>query len=536
MKNYPKRVRLLAAIIALGIVLFAGGRLYFFWRLKKTIVNQLESLRSEGIYVHYKSLDVSAWTASIMITELELRSEVTDSACSSSANIAELNVKGISILPLIFGKKLVLTSVMFNYPSIHGANNFKLPNRSKNKKGYLKELEIGQLHIQSGTLEIFDSINCTRKTLANLDFEVKDAAIHKLGQDSMIWSVTTAKASAITVEFPSQFYKMTVKQILYSGEEKLIKLDSMQLTPAINRTEFARKSGHQVDQFTCTLPKLEVNGVEIGPSYRPSFSASHVALNFRLIVFRDKRFPRAARKPKILPVRFVRQFPYPLQIDSIKISSSFISYEEFPEKGKSTGSVFFNKLEAGLYNVSNDSIRDAYMRVSSRFMNAGNLHASFMFPLTSKKPYTVQGSLTKFSMPHLNGMLMPVGNVKIESGIMNALAFQFHYNEYKSEGELEVNYADLKVVSLRKDQQKSINKFVSFLLRAFVKKEVDKHDTVDKRTGRIEWERDSQKSIINYWWKSVLSGIEAVFNLDKLIGKKAKEKPKQKKLANLHVR
>ena len=528
MKNSPKKVRLLAAVITLGIVLFVGGRLYVFWRFKKAIVSQLESLQAQGIYVHYKSLDVNAWMASMKITELEIKLPASASICSSSASIPELDVEGISVLPLIFEKELFLRTVAFNYPSLHGANNFKMPGRANDKNGALKELEIGQLRIESGTLEIFDSINCTRRVNANLDFVVKDVTIHRLGQDSMTWSVTDAIASAIAIDIPSHFYKMTVKQIVYSREDKLIKLDSMQLTPAVSRLEFAKKAGHQIDQFTCTLPKLEVKGFEMGPSFHPSFSASYVALNFQLIVFRDKRFPSARTKPRVLPVRFLRQLPCRLQIDSIRISPSFISYEEIPENGKATGKIFFNNLQAGIYNVSNDSVRDANMNVTSRFMNAGDLRTSFMFPLTAKKPYTVNGSLTKFSMPEINGILMPVGNVKIESGTMNELEFQFRYNDYKSEGELEVNYANLKVLSLRKDQQKSTNKFISFLLRAFVKKGVDKRDAMDKRTGQIRWERDTQKGIFNYWWKSVLSGITAVYNLDKLMGNKEKEKPKQK--------
>ena len=528
MKNSPKRVRLLAAVITLGVVLFVGGRLYFFWRLKKTIVNQLESLQSEGIHVHYKSLEVSAWMASVRITELEIQSPVSDSTCSSRASIPELDVEGISILPLIFGKELVLKSVTFNYPSLHGTNNFKIPGRSNDKKGFLKDLEIGQLHIESGTIEIFDSVNCTRKVQVNLDFDVKDVAIHKLGQDSMSWSVTDAKASAIAFDLPSHFYKMTVKQIVYSREDKLIKLDSMHLAPVVSRIEFAKRTGHQVDQFTCTLPNLVVKGFEMGPSFQSSFSASMVALNFQLIVFRDKRFPRVRREPSVLPVRSLRQLPYRLQIDSVRISQSFVSYEEFPEKGNATGKIFFNNLEASIHNVSNDSMQDAHMKITSRFMNAGDLRASFMFPLTAKKPYTVNGSLTKFSMPEINSILVPVGNVKVESGMMNEMKFQFRYNDYKSEGELEVNYTDLKVLSLRKDQQKSTNKFISFLLQAFVKKDVNKRDAMDKRIGEIQWERDTQKGILNYWWKSVLSGVKAVYNLDKLTGNKDKEKTKEK--------
>ena len=180
MKNAPKKVRLLAAIMTLGIVLLVGGRLYVFWRLEKTIAGQLESIQTAGIYVHYKSLDVNAWKGSLRITELEIRFPSPDSICSSSASIPELYVEGISLIPLIFEKELSLKSVFINYPSLHYASNFKMAGRTKGKKGFLKNLKIGQLHIDSGTLEILDSITCACKLNSNLDFVLNGLTIHKL--------------------------------------------------------------------------------------------------------------------------------------------------------------------------------------------------------------------------------------------------------------------------------------------------------------------------------------------------------------------
>jgi hypothetical protein len=38
----------------------------------------------------------------------------------------------------------------------------------------------------------------------------------------------------------------------------------------------------------------------------------------------------------------------------------------------------------------------------------------------------------------------------------------------------------------------------------------------DKRKGNIGFDRDTKRSVFNYWWKSVLSGIKSAYNLDKL--------------------
>ena len=519
-----RKVKRYAAVIVIAIAFSMSLRLYIYWRIESTIIAELTLLQSKGIYVHYKSLDVNAWKTSLRIAELEVKFPVANPGCTSEAKIPELVVEGLSVLPFIFEKELFLSAVLIKRPSLRYANNFKIVGFSEVKKRFLKELEIGKLSIESGTIELIDSLTCERKVNASLDFAFSGLTIKKPGYDSMFWFVGGAQATNVVIDVPDHFYKIALKQITYSQTKKWIHLDSFQVSPTLNKIAFAKNIGHQADQFICTMPELEMNGVEIGQRFKPSFSSRHMAFNFNLKVYRDKRFPLSLRRPRILPVRYLRQLAFALQIDSIRIDPSFISYEEFPEKGSETGTIFFNHLQAGIYNLSNDSIRDLHMNVTSRFMNAGDLQARFMFPLKSKKPYTAEGALTNFSMPGINTMLLPVANIKIESGIMHEMKFQFHYDDFKSEGELEVNYSDLKVLSLRKDAQRSTNKFMSFIMSALVRKNVGDSDKKDKRTGQIHWERDAQKGVLNYWWKSVLSGVKEVYNLDKLGGNKEKEK------------
>jgi hypothetical protein len=44
---------------------------------------------------------------------------------------------------------------------------------------------------------------------------------------------------------------------------------------------------------------------------------------------------------------------------------------------------------------------------------------------------------------------------------------------------------------------------------------VDEKDPIDKRTGEIEFVRDIHRSIFNYWWKSLLSGLRSAFDLER---------------------
>jgi hypothetical protein len=290
------------------------------------------------------------------------------------------------------------------------------------------------------------------------------------------------------------------------------------------RAEFAKRAGRQIDQFTATVPLIHATGFEIG-KLLPSFAAHHVDLQFRLEAFRDKRIPRKKRKPSVLPVNFLKQLSFQLQIDSLTLSDSYAAYEEFPETGDAPGKIFFNGLHGGISNISNRSSQGATMNVASRFMNAGDLAAYFTFPVEAKGPYAVKGSLTNFSMPEINSMLVPVAHFEIEKGKMQSMKFQFQYNEYRSDGNVELSYTDLKVRSLKKNPEKSENKLVSFIINMFVKDDLDKTDAKAKRTGSIEFLRNDQRGILNYWWKSVFSGVKSVYQ-GKNNGKDKKRKQK----------
>ena len=221
------------------------------------------------------------------------------------------------------------------------------------------------------------------------------------------------------------------------------------------------------------------------------------------------------------------------------MQDSYLSYEEFPENNDSTGIIYFDKLTARINGLHNDPKhkKDITMNAYTRFMGEGELNASFTFPYDSSNLYRVRGRLEKFPLSRVNRMLGSAAKAKIESGVMNRFNFEFAYNDQKSTGVVEMIYEDLKLVTLRenKDQEQAVSPFKTWILNTFfIKKNPAKELSDDTRKGEIEFYRDTQKSVFNYWWKSILSGIKSAYNLDKIpmlndaTGKKPKKKNKVK--------
>jgi hypothetical protein len=256
--------------------------------------------------------------------------------------------------------------------------------------------------------------------------------------------------------------------------------------------------------------------------------AAGVALSFSLDVFHDKRFPPAKARLFLLPAAFMKQLPFPLHVDSVNIRTSSIVYEEFPVNETHAGKIFFNALDAKLRSISTDGTSDASMHVTARFMDAGDLKASFTFPMEKNKPYTVMGSLRHFQLKSINTMLTPLEHLKMETGNLRDMNFQFNYNEYRSTGSLVIDYSNLRLSVLQKNSP-DINVFATFVANTLLKNTMDNSISELKRTGDIIFMRDPYEGIFGYWWKSLREGIKSVFTMKKIISANHKRDKSKKR-------
>jgi hypothetical protein len=191
-------------------------------------------------------------------------------------------------------------------------------------------------------------------------------------------------------------------------------------------------------------------------------------------------------------------------------------------------------------NINNDShLTDGETQLKARadFMGQGNLQIHTVFPWERGKDCRMTGSLKNFDFEKINAMLKPATPIEIKTGTLDDLDFAFVYNDSRSLGELTLKYHDLKVVYNKPAEEAGKRKhgkknpeddkkdnLKTFLINTFlIKKNMDGNIPDERGTGTISFSRNKTRSIFNYWWKSLFTGIQSAFHLDKLKAKSDKK-------------
>jgi hypothetical protein len=519
MKISGKKVALVSSIILVFIaVAYFSGSSLLSGLIEKRIISTIEKMKADGIEVRYDSLH--AFPDKIVFKQLQVivHNQRQDGCVKNDSvvKISYVKITGLELLPMLLHRSLKLDSVILKQPYVvHSTTRNSKDKKEKENKNGLRNIFINHISIEHGALCIVDSTQCEDRALIRFNSDVSELSLNNLDQDSVLWRVQKTTISSIVAKFPREFYTINIREAAYVPSEKTFQIDSIRVNPDYNKRTFAQMSKRQIDRIEGYIPTIKGTGFEITQADNKALiHTTNINVSFNLDIFRDKRYP-FKNNIKSLPVKYLHHLPLSIQIDTVHINNSYVAYEEFQEDGTEPGKVFFDNLYCQINHISNQSNSKTSMNASAKFMDDGLLKATFTFPSDPEGAYTVKGKLTNFSLPAVNAMLTTAAHAEISKGTLEEMNFNFTYNDTRSDGKVELNYKDLKMTSLLKNKERK-NKFLTFLLRLVVKEDMDDNLPTDQKTGDILFYRDKRRSIFNYWWKSILSGIKSVYNLDKI--------------------
>lgn len=445
------------------------------------------------------------------------------------------SIKKIGILDMVLRDKLDIGIITFKNPQL-----FLKPDRARQKAD---SASAGKS--QSLNARIYNSINPYFKSLAIDKFEITGASLTikeaKTEKEKMVFrngflqlsdiiiDSTSAQKEQIFItdklEWSAQEVSWTLPDNLYSlkayalggsSSGQNVFVDSLRLEPLYPKYEFSQAVGNEIDRIDLTIERLVMEEVNFDSllNNRKLIAGTFDIENAKMDIFHDKRLPGGITKVKpLLHLKF-REIDFPIKIDTISIVDSYISYSEHKNNVSNPGTVTFEELEATLSNVSNfksDSEEsDAItLEAKTKVMGSGLLNVHFSFPKNDTSGrHSIYGSLGSMSMKELNPILENVGLVHIDDGLINSMKFSMELDKRNAKGSLTLNYQDLNIKILEADEQKEgdTKKLTSFIANTFVIKKSNNEEPL--RKGDIEFERIVEKSVFNYWWKSLLSGLK----------------------------
>lgn len=536
--KFKKRYVVGITVIILVAVALLGGRSYFLKQVKAKLTTKIRELNKTGFHIRYDTMFIDWKKNEVTIENLLVQKDVYDTLCVDTEyiSIPRVYIRGLGIVTAIIQKELDIDEVELIEPHIVWRNNTVLSSdTSSGKKSKPMPLRIGELHARKFRLEYVDSTSCELITGLASDIDVTGFFLNLSDSTKAEWNAEKIRVGRSVIRQPQSFYEYEVLEANVDFIKGEVQIDSLQVRPTLSKIEFGRKAGHDLDRIDGKFPFIKLTNFKYRYSDSLDVEAGGAEIQFFFKVFHDKRLPHK-KKYTLLPVQQIRAFPFGLTIDSLKLIKSFVSYEEIPPGGEKAGMVYFDDLYASIYNISNDPAlqRAIEMQAQSRFMGRGMLKVKSQFPWDDKEACKISGSLRDFNLKEVNSMLEPAANVVVESGHLDELAFQFAYDHEKSNGELELKYRDLKLVTFKEEEKlekaksKKRNKGKSeeelrkddvktFLLNAFViRKDMDDDVPEEKRKGTIAFARNTERSLFNYWWKSISSGIKSAFRLDRV--------------------
>jgi len=501
----------------------------------------VETLRKEGIHISFDSVDLDPWNGHIFVKNLKVIVGRDSVRADIEASSRLLHIRGVEILPFLLEKTLTIRDIALYQPNIIYRDKSKIQSGKNNMA--LDGIKINHINLAHASVLFKDSTATDTTSHLIMDIDIRKLVFRKEG-DSLAWNKADLVISNLKVTAPKSFYSYSILKARLNLEEKIFTIDSLKVIPVYDKKMFARMANEQVSRLVASVPHINITGLEVWRDNQLHIDAKKIAVDFTLDVYRDKRYPFLKRTYAELPVQFIQKLPFQLQVDSLAITDSFVRYEEFPEKGDSTGYVFFEKINSSIAKVHNRASKEKAdeikMVTSAKFMGKGDLDVIFTYPADTLKPYTTTGTLKNFPMTTINSILVPAAKVRIESGTMRNLNFTFAYTKYTSSGSILLNYKDLRVVSLHEDQnhQQAVSGMKSFLINTLVlKKDIDEKSKDDRLKGTIQFNRDPRRAIFHYWWQSIFSGVKSAYGLDKLLPSKKdikkdikKEKRKEKRL------
>lgn len=463
--------------------------------------------------------------------------------------LAHLKISRVGVLTAYFKKKIALSAIILDNPSIDMVYH-KVPKRPDTIKDErtlyqqisksLKSIAVGQIKMIDAN---FDYYNGKRKlnTIKHLSVNIKDVLI-----DSAAQFDTTRVLHSKNIGFELLGYLAVTKDKMYtlkldtlrgSITGKNLEIKGLKMTPMYPKVAFSRKYSAQKDRYDLNFKQINLVGIDyIGLNNNGELHVAKIELgSAKVDVFMNRELPPPAiDKARNFPHVALQRLPIPTVVEQLKITKVDVAYGEYNPKTKEIGTIKLDDLNGTISNLTNDSARlltknHAYADLTTHVMGAAKMNVKIDFNLTAKNAaFHYKGIVGAFDLKALNAIAKPLGQMAIETGSVSSANFDISANRNGANGTVNFYYKDLKIKMLGEDENGKEKKkgLLSFLANTLLIKD-DNIAGEKGRTAKVTHERVPQASFFNLMWKTVFKGIRETVGIGIVPMKKMPE-PKGK--------
>jgi hypothetical protein len=536
------------------VVLFVSA-LIFLGRYTDRLVDPyvrslLEHTKPMRHTIEYKNIRINLLQRYIRVEEVSM---YPDTSITKDDSRLEIDVKnilltGFSIRQMIFNKSLIIDELVIENPIVkltlkpkeedgvkeHGVK--KLP---KEGSQLLSQIQLNRIIFSGGSFQLIRD-NVVVAESPGINLLAQDISIIENTNNEPIgftYGEVLLDLSDIALRSETGLYDMNLAGFAFSKSDSTIILRGFHMIPKYDKKEFSGKLDFQNDRFDVHIGEIEIGNIGIknylagGP-----FEISSILIDsLNADIYRDKNVAfNFDRFPLFYNESFLK-IPFPISIDTVAITNSKIQYGEQEVGHPVAGTIILENFSLQSYNLTNQIADDTIdniiqLNVQASVMGEGSINLEMMLPLEGNlHDFECSGSVGAMELSQLNDMLEPSIKMKLKKGRLDRMTFSFKASDMASRGWMEFLYKDLDVELMKKDPEKEWG-FVSNVANWVALSNNPAHGK-ELKIVEISIERDKNKGIINYVWKTLQSGIvRTVLPIKKYqVNRKNHEKEKDKR-------
>jgi len=529
-----QRYQKVVLIIVTAIIVVLGSiQIYFSFfleeQLKQRLVQRFHHATNHAYNLEIGDFDLEILGRQLILEDIQLAKKEQAGGTGFAAALEELNISGIGFLDLLINQKLTLKQVALSHPDI------SITATDSDKSSTETQWSHYHQHLSNVILGVLETVTIPDLSLRGIEFTYyqKGNPVHPIislqNGNVHLQNVRIDSTSLHTNRFlpsndiwaslqnfryqsPDSLYDLSINNASLSSATQSLALDSVHLKPKLRKNEFAKHIGHETDRMELIVDDVNFRGLNMKSLNSMEKVTVHtISVSApELDIYRDKRRPFPANTKPPLPQQMIRNVPFPFAVDSLILSGGTIRYEERHPQADHPGYITFSDLSASLTHFTNINERrwTPSMQTEATIMGGSTLRAEFSFPMDSDRQH-ISGRLGPTDLTSLNKALKPLAFVQIDDGTINSMQFSMDLGPDSASGNMTLLYNDLSISLLNKGSEDSNlgNQLKSFLANTFKIK--SRNTSENPRIGTIKYKREPQKSVFNYWWKSLLSGLKS---------------------------
>lgn len=445
--------------------------------------------------------------------------------------VSDFWLRGMNTTAIIKNKDIVVDSIGCNEIKVYEPRDIKLAElwSGREDKSTPSDTVSGfqnaySIHLTSLLLDNikFVPAESGKFDLGKVRFQLHNIAAGRLSSLRSHPSLHTGEAELeiayLRTMLPDGQYHFSLRNISANSLRKSLLIGNISLLPVLKEKEFALHFPFQKDRYQVNMSNVVLNGIELDDLFRHSLIANELTIGNTLVrIYRDMNKPAdTVNKTGNYPSQLLQRVSLPISIKTGELPSVSVEYKERRKKNGGTGTIRFENTDLHISNITN---------IASEISNSGVLGVDFSsdiqglialkgnlsFFLNSKKgDFRMKGTIGNFNAHALNNVSVPMALIRVKSGNMEGIEFDFKGDDFAAGGEMVMKYRNLKIDVLKKRDKNSdtLKKrgLVTLIANMAISDDNPRDGTL--RKANPNHQRDPRKSFFNLIWKTLFEGIK----------------------------